>query len=112
MNTTRRQALLGGAAIAAAAAIPFKEASADGPEQSGSSVPAGEQPLTDHVSLSDFEAVAHRRMTQNAWEYINSGAADEITLQWNREAFNRIRLNPRVLRDTAGLNTKVKVLGQ
>jgi 4-hydroxymandelate oxidase len=46
------------------------------------------------------------------WEYINSGAADQITLKWNREALDRIRLNPHVLRDTSNMNTRVKVLGQ
>jgi 4-hydroxymandelate oxidase len=71
-----------------------------------------DQIFADAVSLSDFEGVAHERMSHMAWEYINSGAADEITLRWNREAFDRIRLNPRVLRDTSALNTKVKVLGQ
>ena len=36
-----------------------------------------------------------------AYEFVASGAADEHTLRWNREAFDRIRLRPRVLRDVA-----------
>lgn len=112
MKTTRRQALLSGAAIATAAALPFQKAMAANPEQSSSSKPPADQALAGAVSLSDFEGVAHERMSHMAWEYINSGAADEITLRWNREAFDRIRLNPRVLRDTTKLSTKVRVLGQ
>src|SRR5437879_3013447 len=112
MKTTRRQALLSGAAIATAAALPFQKDMAANPEPSNSSKPSADQIFADAVSLSDFEGVAHERMSHMAWEYINSGAADEITLRWNREAFDRIRLNPRVLRDTSALNTKVKVLGQ
>jgi 4-hydroxymandelate oxidase len=112
MKTTRRQAVLSGAAIAAAAVLPFQGAMAANPEQSNSSTPAVDHSLAEAVSLSDFEQAAHERMSHMAWEYINSGAADEITLRWNREAFDRIRLNPRVLRDTSALKTKVKVLGQ
>lgn len=112
MKTTRRQAILGAASIAAAAAIPKLESSPSHAEtQEKMTTPTANQALADAVSLSDFEAVAHQRMTYNAWEYINSGAADEITLRWNREALDKIRLNPRVLRDTTQLNTKVKVLG-
>jgi len=112
MKTTRRQALLSGAAIAAAAVLPFQGAMAANPEQSNSSTPPADHSLAEAVSLSDFEQVAHERMSHMAWEYINSGAADEITLRWNREAFDRIRFNQRVLGDTTKLSTKVRVLGQ
>ena len=68
--------------------------------------------LAGLVSLSDFEASARTHMEHMAWEYINSGAADEITLRWNREAFEKIRLNPRVLRDVKNIDTRVTILGQ
>jgi 4-hydroxymandelate oxidase len=47
-----------------------------------------------------------------AWEWLASGAADEVTLRWNREAFDRRRLRPRVLRDVAILDTRVTLLGR
>ena len=68
--------------------------------------------LAGLVSLSDFEASAHQHMEHMAWEYVNSGAADEITLRWNREAFEKIRLNPRVLQDVKKIDTRIKLLGQ
>src|SRR5262245_3373634 len=66
----------------------------------------------DVVALSDFERLARQRIEHTAWEYIESGAADEITLRWNREAFERIRLSPHVLHDVGHLDTSVEILGQ
>ena len=53
----------------------------------------------DILSLPEFEERARLCMTPMAYEYVASGAADEHTVRWNREAFDRIRLRPRVLRD-------------
>ncbi|MEO5936237.1 MAG: alpha-hydroxy acid oxidase [Terriglobales bacterium] len=113
--TTRRQAILamGGAALAAAAALPELEAQQAAESAQATKVPlAPNRALADAVSLSDFEAIAEKRMTHMAWEYVNSGAADQITLRWNRDAFDKLRLNPRVLRDVSQVNTAVSVLGQ
>ena len=41
--------------------------------------------LLDLVSLDDFERAARERMDAMAYEYIASGAGDEITIRWNRE---------------------------
>ncbi|MGB6942747.1 MAG: alpha-hydroxy acid oxidase [Bryobacteraceae bacterium] len=43
---------------------------------------------------------------------MEGGAADEITLRWNREAYNQIRLRPRVLVDVSNLDTRVTLFGQ
>lgn len=64
------------------------------------------------VSLGDFELLARERMTQMAWEYISGGAGDELTLRWNREAYDRIRLKPRVLVDVSNLDTRVNLFGR
>jgi 4-hydroxymandelate oxidase len=47
-----------------------------------------------------------------AFEYISGGAADEITLKWNRESYDRIRLRPRIFVDVSKLDTRVKLFGQ
>ncbi|HEY0794313.1 MAG TPA: alpha-hydroxy-acid oxidizing protein [Acidisarcina sp.] len=47
-----------------------------------------------------------------AWEFINAGAADETTVRWNKEAYQRIRLRPRVLVDVTKLDTRVTLFGQ
>ena len=63
-------------------------------------------------TLADFEPLARERMSAMAWEYIASGAADEVTLRWNREAFDRIKLQPRVLVDVSRIDTSVEMFGQ
>jgi 4-hydroxymandelate oxidase len=68
--------------------------------------------LNKFVSLFDFAPEAKRRMSHMAWEYFDSGAADEITLRWNREAYDRLRLRPKVLVDVSKIDTRVSLLGQ
>ena len=64
------------------------------------------------ANLADFEAPAKARVTDNAWAYLNGGAADEITLRANRAAWDAIKLHPRVLRDLSGGHTRVTLLGR
>lgn len=64
------------------------------------------------LSLLDFEELARHRMPSMVYEFVASGAADEQTLQWNREAWNRIRLRPRVLQDVASVDLSVTLFGQ
>jgi 4-hydroxymandelate oxidase len=47
-----------------------------------------------------------------AAEWLVSGAADEVTLRWNREAFDRIGLRPRVIDDEAAVDTRVSLFGE
>ncbi|MEX2177088.1 MAG: alpha-hydroxy acid oxidase [Gemmatimonadaceae bacterium] len=62
------------------------------------------------IALDDYERAARERIAPAAWEYIQSGAADEHTLRWNREAYARIQLSPRVLNDVSRVDTSVRVL--
>jgi 4-hydroxymandelate oxidase len=62
------------------------------------------------MTLDDYEAAARDVVPAAAWEYIHSGAADENTLRWNRDAFARIRLSPRVLNDVHQLDMRVRAL--
>lgn len=64
------------------------------------------------VSLDDFERLARERLPHMAYEFVSSGAADEVTLRWNREAFERIRLRPRVLEDVSNIDTSLTLFGQ
>jgi 4-hydroxymandelate oxidase len=66
----------------------------------------------DVLSLPEFEERARDGMAPMAYEYVASGAAEEHTVRWNREAFDRIRLRPRVLRDVASIDTRVTLLGR
>jgi 4-hydroxymandelate oxidase len=64
------------------------------------------------LSIHDYEALAEKRVAHGAWERIQGGAADEHTLRWNVEAYQRIRLRPRVLVDVSKLDTRVRLFGQ
>ncbi len=64
------------------------------------------------LSLPDFESLAHGRISHGAWERIQGGAADELTVRWNREAYQHIRLRPRVLLDVSKIDTRVNLFGQ
>jgi len=63
------------------------------------------------VCLDDFETLARQKLPHGTFEYIAGGAADEVTLRWNREAFDGIRLRPRVLEDVSRIDTNVMLLG-
>jgi 4-hydroxymandelate oxidase len=64
------------------------------------------------VNLFEFEPLARQRLSRTAYEYLSQGAADEITLRRNREAFDAVRLKPRVLVDVSAVDTRLELLGQ
>ncbi len=66
----------------------------------------------DIAALADYEAYARERMSPQAWAYLDGGAADELTLRSNRAAFDRIRLQPRLLNDLNQGGTQVELFGQ
>src|SRR5690606_28381991 len=63
------------------------------------------------ASVSDYERLAHERLTDQAWAYLAGGAADEITLRANIDAFQRLSLRPRILEDLSGGSTRVELFG-
>jgi 4-hydroxymandelate oxidase len=50
------------------------------------------------LNVNDYEPLAREMMHPSAWAYYSAGAGDEVTLRREREAFDRLRLVPRVLR--------------
>lgn len=66
---------------------------------------------SDPVCLQDFEETARRKLSPSTYDFLAGGAADEITIRWNREGFDRIRLRPRVLIDVSTVDTRLKLLG-
>jgi len=52
------------------------------------------------LSIAELRAVARRRVPHFAFEYVECGAEDELTLRWNRAAFESIRFRPATLVDT------------
>jgi 4-hydroxymandelate oxidase len=67
--------------------------------------------LIPPASLAEYELLAHQQFTRPAWEYINSGSADENTTRWNVEALTRMRLKPNVMVDVSKIDTRTKLFG-
>ncbi|HEX6993266.1 MAG TPA: alpha-hydroxy acid oxidase [Gammaproteobacteria bacterium] len=63
------------------------------------------------AAVDDYEAFARPRMTPAAFAYVSGGAADELTVRENVEAFRRLKLRTRVLRDVDGGDTRLELLG-
>ena len=104
-------AMVGAGALARDVRLPLISTAAAAGLKTQSQTAAGSD-LETLLSLFDFESEAHKRIPHGAWERISGGAADEITLRWNREAYDHIRLKPRILVDVSKLDTRVKLFGQ
>jgi 4-hydroxymandelate oxidase len=63
------------------------------------------------LSLADFEVAARGRLSDTAYAYVAGGAGDEVTVRWNREAFDKLELRPRTMVDVSNIDTRVSVLG-
>ena len=59
-----------------------------------------------------FEKLARKRLSKMVFEFIRSGAADEITIRENRRAFDRLRLLPRTLVDVSEVDTHIFLFGR
>ena len=108
MSISRRHALKSGVALGASVMID-RTASASvvtrPPERAAAKAAA---PL---VTLEDYERAARERVDPVSWEYIASGAADEISVRWNVEGYRSLRLVPRMLRDVSKLDMSIGLLG-
>lgn len=64
------------------------------------------------LNLMDYEREAAQHLDANAYGYYAGGAADEVTLRDNREAFERIKLAPHMLVDVSERHLDTAVLDQ
>src|SRR5918993_624898 len=53
-------------------------------------------------NIFDLRDMARRRLPRWLFEFVDRGTEDEVALRNNREAFERIRLRPRMLVDVSG----------
>jgi (S)-mandelate dehydrogenase len=64
------------------------------------------------LNIADLRDIARRRVPGFVFEYVESGAEDEVTLRGNREALARLRLLPQTLIDTSGRHLRSTILGR
>src|SRR3984885_4513195 len=114
MKISRREALLSAGMLAAAGALPAGATSRgkDDDARATQNSQADGKISPEMVSLGDFEEMAKTKIPHVAWEFFNGAAADEITMRWNKEAYQKIRLKPRILVDVSKLDTRVTLFGQ
>jgi lactate 2-monooxygenase len=72
---------------------------------------AGETPSIP-VDWAELEEAAERAMEPRSAGYVYAGAGTGATMRANREAFERVRIVPRMLRDVAGRDLSVDLLGR
>lgn len=64
------------------------------------------------VNLHEHEHAAQAVLGEPAWAYFSGGAADEITLRRNQQAWRSWGLSPRVLKDLRGGHMRCHLLGR
>ncbi|MCW8469922.1 alpha-hydroxy-acid oxidizing protein [Fluoribacter gormanii] len=63
------------------------------------------------ASMSDYRLLAKRKLPKKIFDYIDTGACDEITKQKNRDAFDSLNLRPLCLRDVSNSTSSTHLLG-
>jgi isopentenyl diphosphate isomerase/L-lactate dehydrogenase-like FMN-dependent dehydrogenase len=67
--------------------------------------------MEEALTLEEVERAALELLSPESLAYVAGGAGGERTVRWNREAFSRRRLRPRVLVDVSAVSTETTVLG-
>jgi lactate 2-monooxygenase len=63
------------------------------------------------LTYRELEAAAREKLSPEAYGYVAGAAGAETTERYNREAFHRWRIVPRMLRDTSARDLNTDVLG-
>ncbi|MCA1570641.1 MAG: alpha-hydroxy-acid oxidizing protein [Chloroflexi bacterium] len=63
------------------------------------------------ITVAELKPLARARIEPAAWDYYAGGAGDELTLADNRDAWNRLRLRPRVLVDVSSVSLSTRAFG-
>ena len=71
-----------------------------------------QDPLLDPINVWDFKKLAQEKLDPIAWDYMDEGGKDEVSLRENRKAFDRIILRPRWLTDVHDIDLSTELLGK
>jgi len=75
------------------------------------SSPLFADPLLKQVNVFDFAKLAKAKLDPVAWDYLDEGSDDEVSLRANREDFNNIAIRPHFLRnDVSKIDTSITLL--
>lgn len=68
--------------------------------------------MTEFSCSQEVCELAHRKLSQIAWDYINGAAGSETTMRRNRYALDSYAFLPRVLRDVSKIDCTAAAVGQ
>ena len=108
MRYSRRNMLQSIGALAGASILPITSEGKSSDQNSFNNSPVD---LEEIINLYDFEKMAEGKMSKMAYEFVASGAADEFTVRWNREALDKLKIQTQVLNDVSKLDTRVTLFG-
>jgi FMN-dependent dehydrogenase len=116
-KVTRRRALASlSVAVGAAGVATATPADAQAPVASSQPAPGAASATTAGASglfsVPQYEERARGLVSVPAWEYYDQGCADDLTVRWNREALQRVRLESRVMVDVETIDTSIALLGR
>lgn len=69
-------------------------------------------PMMDLINVFDFAKRARSKLDPVAWDFLDEGGKDEVSLRDSREVFNRIIIRPRVLTDVHKIDLSTSLLGK
>ena len=64
------------------------------------------------ASISDYRALAKKRLPHFLFEYLDGGSYDEVTLRRNVEDLQSVALRQRVLRDVSSIDLSAELFGK
>ena len=74
--------------------------------------PAYRDEIMKVINLHEFEDLARKTVSEQAYNYIAAGAADELTLRANRSAFGDFWIRRKVMVDVSKIDTSLELLGR
>jgi isopentenyl diphosphate isomerase/L-lactate dehydrogenase-like FMN-dependent dehydrogenase len=63
-------------------------------------------------SIADLRRIARGVLPRSVFDFVDGGAGDELTLAANRDAFDRLRIVPRILRDVSAPDLSTRFAGE
>ena len=69
-------------------------------------------PVLEPANVMDFAPLAKAKLDPIAWDYLEGGSEDEVTLRDNRAAFNKIIIRPRALVSMKTVDLSLELFGQ
>jgi 4-hydroxymandelate oxidase len=75
-------------------------------------IPVYSDEIMSVTNLHEFEDVGKKKISQQAYNYVRAGAADELTLEANRAAFGEYWIRRRSMVDVSHVDCSIELFGE